>query len=169
MKLGLVREACQHADNEGILGVDAATQKIGLAVIQDGRLIDSREVNLGGGVMQKRLKRLREVVDAIVQQYGPLAIALEDGFCGGHATATKATAMARAVVLLVAEDHDLIVTTYLPTDIKKQVAGKGNATKDDMRAAVKLITGRACSDKEEDEADAIAIAYTHWARTRKVV
>jgi crossover junction endodeoxyribonuclease RuvC len=152
-----------------ILGVDAGTQKIGLAVVENGKLIDSREVNLGAGVMQKRLKRLREAVDAIVKAHNPQAIALEDGFSGGYATATKATAMARAVVLLVAEDYRLQVTTYLPTDIKKQVAGKGNATKDDMRQAVKVITGRACTDKEEDEADAIAIAYTHWARSRAVV
>lgn len=69
---------------------------------------------------------------------------------------------ARGVVLLEAAKRGLPIHGYRPATIKEVVAGKGNAPKADVQAAVADLYGIPIP-KPDDAADALAIAYTHLA------
>ena len=150
--------------NEVILAVDSGTHEAGLAIMEMRKdkplLIDARQQRLKGSTLQRRLVSLEIALAGMIELYHPVAIALEDGFAGGFATATIGTAMGRAIVLLVAEHNGLKVFKYTPKEIKQTVA-KGGASKKQVQDAVRMLTGQQLA---EDAADAVAIGYTYWSK-----
>lgn len=142
-----------------VLGVDAGTNNAGWAVITNGPpmiLLESKQITLKGALGKRLYDLFCEIQNTIFRVH-PDAIVLEDGFSGGYASATKATAMARAAVLMAAAACNISVKCYLPTEAKKTLAGRGNATKDAVQKAARMVFNRSFGP---DEADAVAVAVT---------
>jgi crossover junction endodeoxyribonuclease RuvC len=71
---------------------------------------------------------------------------------------------ARAIVWMLAAGLDVGATMYAPASIKKQIAGTGRASKNDVNNAVRGLL-RIEQRLEENEADALAVGLTHLTVT----
>lgn len=87
-----------------------------------------------------------------------LTLAVELPHCGKFLSANRILFGLLAVVEMFAENHELVVTEYRPTAIKKYWTGKGNADKKAMLAVTKK---RGFDIKDHNENDAVAMLHLH--------
>lgn len=170
-----------------VLGVDPGTKAAGVAVVEGGKVLASRQCKLGASnePISVRLLRLAEAVEDYINTYTPDCVAIEDGYVSySHGKGANkerinpktslAIGRARGAVELTAGKHGLSVAYYQPSTVKRIFTGDGKADKQYMcRIAQAMPRGDggkvAFGGSNEDEADAIGIAYTHWAQTKAVV
>jgi len=74
---------------------------------------------------------------------------------------------ARGVICLAAEQAGISVVSYAATKIKKTMTGSGRAPKDQMQRAVQFELRLSQLPEPPDVADAIAIAFCHYAEARQ--
>lgn len=107
--------------------------------------------------------RLKELYDSLVEVFDetrPELVAVEKLFFSKNITTGIAVAEARGIVLLVAEQHGVLVYEYTPNEIKKSLTGYGAATKTQMQEMVRVHLGLEKKPKPDDAADALAVAIT---------
>lgn len=153
-----------------ILGIDPGSQRTGFAVVgRMGRRLfvaDSGVITLPGGREQlcRRLGRLQEALEQVLDRTAPAAVAVEDIFTARNARSALALGQARGVVLGVVGRRELPLFAYPPATVKQAVSGYGRADKQQIQRMVQalLSLGRLPGP---DEADAMAIAICHAMRT----
>lgn len=145
-----------------ILGLDLA-EKLGLSVIDSSsnRLIHSESRKLSNGDPQKRLLNLRALLVDVIQQYSPVEIAIEDVFLPAKTSRKTPISLGelRGVARLCAAEKNIPVFFYAPRQVKLTVTGYGNASKEDVVHWIQSEFN--IKVKDDNEADAISIAYTH--------
>jgi crossover junction endodeoxyribonuclease RuvC len=72
----------------------------------------------------------------------------------------------RGIVWLLMHKAGIVPAEYSPATIKQTTAGKGNASKREVQQATADLFKLEAIPKPDDAADALAIAYTHWAHMR---
>lgn len=153
-----------------ILGVDPGTQRTGWGVIDRSgnrlRGVAAGVIHLRGrDTLEKRLACLFDELSVVVVDHGPTVVAVEDIFFAKHANAALKLGHARGIALLVAARADLEVHAYPPAVVKKTVAGRGSAGKEQVSALVGALLG--WTDlPSADATDALAIAITHAQAAR---
>ena len=115
--------------------------------------------------LAKRLLHIHQDLSAALNEYQPAAVALEDMFFAKYANAAVKLGHARGVAMLAASQLDLIVHEYPPALVKRTVAGKGNATKDQVARLVGAVLGLKTLPSN-DATDALAVAITHLQSTQ---
>ncbi|HKB46314.1 MAG TPA: crossover junction endodeoxyribonuclease RuvC [Ktedonobacterales bacterium] len=148
------------------LGVDPGTARLGYAVVEEYR---SRLTLLACGCietpktlpMPQRLLQLFNELTAIVRDYAPREMAVEELFFAKNTTTIIAVGQARGVALLVAAEAGLAVSEYKPMHIKQAVHGYGLADKKQVGEMVKVLLGLPAVPKPDDAADAAAVAICH--------
>jgi crossover junction endodeoxyribonuclease RuvC len=108
--------------------------------------------------------RIREIYDSIVgiiERHQPAMVSVEDVFHGKNAQSALKLGHARGAILLAAAHSDLIIAEYAPRQIKKAVAGHGNASKDQVAFMVKQQLRLKEAPKPSDAADGVAAALCH--------
>lgn len=152
------------------LGIDPGTAILGYGVVSGSD--EPRAVTYGvirtsnNEPMADRLVRLYDGVGAIIAEYRPDVVAVEQLLFGRNVTTAIAVGQARGVVLLAAAQAGLAVAEYKPAQIKEAVAGYGKADKPQMQEMVRLLLGLETIPHPDDAADAlgIAICHVHMAR-----
>ena len=149
-----------------ILGIDPGIATIGFGVIQAQRgqniLVQYGVITTPAGLpLADRLLQISEDMDALIRQFQPDEMAVEELFFTKNITTGIAVAHGRGVILLSAQRLGLPIFEYTPMQVKQAVAGYGGADK----RQVMLMTQRLLSMKEiprpDDAADALAIAICH--------
>lgn len=148
-----------------VLGVDPGTRKAGWGVVEKRGVrlvaIASGTVRLGEKKpLWERLRKLDEALDQVMSQFEPSTLVIEDMFFARYPNAAIKLGHARGVVMLAGAKRDLSIHEYPPALVKRSVAGRGNATKEQ----VAQLVGRLLRLKElpgEDATDALALALTH--------
>lgn len=155
-----------------ILGIDPGTGICGFGVIevktQGGRIRGSAKM-LDNGVittpahtpLEDRLLDIYESLHQIIESNRPDCASIEKLFFTKNITTGISVAEARGVVLLVCRQSHLPTFEYTPNEIKKTMAGYGNADKKQMQEMVKLHLGLKNIPQPDDAADALAAAITH--------
>jgi crossover junction endodeoxyribonuclease RuvC len=147
-----------------VIGVDPGSRVTGFGVLEvtgaTYRVIDSGTIEPPEGALADRITRLHLAVELLLDQHRPAAMALEDVFYEKNVQSTIKLAYARAGVFIAARRRDIPVFDYTPVQIKKAVVGKGQATKEQVAAMVKVLTGVA-DVRRLDQSDAIAVAICH--------
>lgn len=154
-----------------IFGVDPGTVKCGWGEIR----VDGRMVRIASGVirrpagwsMHRRLGGIASDIEGLIasdiEEFNkPMHVACEDSYAGVKGKArnlqtTLAVGSARGIVMAAAGRLELPFSLHAPSEIKKAVAGKGNASKEDVQRAVRAILGIE-EELLEDESDALATA-----------
>ena len=95
----------------------------------------------------------------------PDAIAVEDIFYAKHANAAIKLGHVRGVVLLLVAKRQLPLAEYAPALVKRTVAGRGAADKEQVARVVGAMLGLS-ELPGEDATDALAIAITHLTASR---
>lgn len=139
-----------------ILGIDPSLTSTGLALVEGGKVLDTKRVKskLAGH------RRVDYILSAIEDQLtsGSVMVGIE-----GPAMGAKGSAVVQIFGLWGVITHTLhtwAVPYYVvpPSNLKKYATGKGNADKDTVLAAVVLRYQHLVTVTSNDVADALTIA-----------
>jgi crossover junction endodeoxyribonuclease RuvC len=112
-----------------------------------------------------RLVELERDAGELLDRIAPAVVAVEAVFAHReHPRAAVAMAHARGVLLLAAARRGLPVIELAPASVKKSLTGLGNASKDQVAAAVGQVLSLDELPTPRDVTDAIAIAIAAAAR-----
>jgi len=149
-----------------VLGIDPGVANTGYGVVahQRGRL-----VALDGGVIETaagqdagaRLACIHERVGALMDEYTPDAVAVEDLYFGENARSAFAVGQARGVVILAAGQRELPCFSYTPQQVKGAVCGSGRAGKAQVQRMVQTLLALTELPRPDHAADALAVAICH--------
>jgi crossover junction endodeoxyribonuclease RuvC len=149
-----------------VLGIDPGVANTGYGVVahHQGRL-----VALDGGVIETepvleagaRLAEIHERVGALLDEYAPDAVAVEDLYFGANARSAFAVGQARGVVVLAAGQRGIRCSSYTPQQVKSAVCGSGRAAKDQVQRMVQTLLALAELPRPDHAADALAVAICH--------
>lgn len=110
--------------------------------------------------MSERLQQLHEGLQAVIAQYQPQEVALEESFVSVNGQSTLKLGQARGAIQLSVALAGLPLSEYAPRLIKKSVTGSGSAEKSQIQAMVKMLLP-ASDAASADAADALALAICH--------
>ncbi len=149
-----------------VLGIDpgTATTGIGLVNYEQGRekLIYYGTIRTSSDLeMDRRLLKIHQELDEILQRYQPDAVAIEQLFHHKNAKTVITVAQARGVLIMTAAAKHLEICEYTPLQVKQAVCGYGSAEKKQVQLMVKQILHMENVPKPDDAADALAIAICH--------
>jgi len=151
-----------------VLGIDPGSRVTGYGIVDiDGGL--TRPVAWGGirtnGEHADRLKQIFSGVGELLAEHTPDEIAIERVFVSRNADSALKLGQARAAALCASFGHELPIHEYAAREVKKALAGNGNADKAQVEYMVKVLLGLR-GEMQSDAADALAIAVCHaHART----
>ena len=153
-----------------VLGIDpAAAGPTGFGIVEsDGR----RCRMLHYGALKVAPKRHRECAGAslqdvharvcsLIEEFSPDAMAIESVFTALNMRTALKLAEVRGVILLAAAQHDVVVHSYAPREVKASVAGHGHADKRQMQLMVRALLSMNETPEPSDAADALAVALCH--------
>ena len=148
-----------------IAGFDPGLARTGWGIIESDGL---RLTHVANGIiatkaampLSERLAQIHRAIAALLLQYAPAAVAVEQAFVAKDPLAALKLGHARAMPLLCAAEAGLPVAEYAPNHIKKSVVGVGHADKSQVQAMVRHLLPRA-QFEAADAADALACAIAH--------
>lgn len=150
-----------------VVGFDPGLDTTGYGVIEcrDGvaRLVEAGTVRSRGDSLAARLATIHAGVSDVLQSLRPSAMAIEQVFVHGRFPRTAILmGHARGVICLAAAQAGLAVNDYPPARVKRILTGSGQASKEQMQAAVQREFGLTTRPEPADAADALAVALADW-------
>jgi crossover junction endodeoxyribonuclease RuvC len=151
-------------ESRRILGIDPGSRITGYAVIDsDGQRSQHRAsgcIRIGAEPWPDRLGNLFRAVSAVVEQYAPADLAVEQVFFARDPSAALKLGQARGAILCAALQAGVAVYEYSARAVKLAVVGTGGADKAQVQHMVRVLLALA-EEPAEDEADALAAAICH--------
>jgi crossover junction endodeoxyribonuclease RuvC len=156
-----------------VLGIDPGSTTTGYAVVH--ALAPGRTQYVECGVLRAERRaatpdRLVEIAGSlreVIDEYRPGCAAMEDVFFHRNARSALKLGQARGALLLVVAERCLPVYSYPPAVVKKAVAGRGRASKEQISRMVQALC-KLSEPPESDASDALAVALCHssaiWQR-----
>lgn len=149
-----------------ILGIDPGSQRTGVGIIdvdaagkvshvhhQPIKLLDAESFPL-------RLRVLLDGLWALIEQFGPDEVAIEQVFLSNNAMSALKLGQARGAAIAACVARDLPVSEYAAKEIKLGLVGSGGADKTQVQHMVGIMLGLQ-GKLQADAADALAVAITH--------
>lgn len=155
-----------------ILGIDPGTGRLGWAILevlprQNPKLLDCGCVEtLAKTNLPKRLKTIYDFLSELIRSSTPDTFAIESLFFTKNAKTAIDVGAARGVAILCAEQFNLQISEYTPTQVKSSLTGFGKADKKQVEFMVCKILKLKEAPKPDDAIDAAAIALTHSFHTK---
>jgi len=158
-----------------VLAFDPGFERLGAAVVEkDLHISGGKEVVVHSECIHTdaklpfnaRLKILGVAAEALIQQYKPDALALEEIFFGKNAKTGVQIAEVRGMLTYIGISKELVVYGYTPLEVKIAITGYGKSDKAAVAMMVQRLVrlpARKCLD---DEMDAIAVGLTCLASVR---
>jgi len=148
-----------------ILGIDPGSRKTGYGLIskQGNRLI---HIDNGAIFTQsakdfpQRLEQIFTGLSAIIAQYQPEVVAVEDVFLAKNAQSALKLGQARGAAIVAAVNVGLTVYEYTAMQVKQAVVGTGRAEKAQVQHMIKVLLNLP-EIAQEDASDALAVAICH--------
>lgn len=152
-----------------VLGIDPGTASTGYGVVaqRSGRLLalDGGVIETAAGLpLERRLATIHARVAELIDEHGPVAVAVEDLYFGANARSALAVGQARGVVLLAAGQRGLPCASYTPQQVKGAVCGSGRAEKAQVQLMVQSLLALPHLPQPDHAADALAVAICHANR-----
>jgi crossover junction endodeoxyribonuclease RuvC len=113
----------------------------------------------------QRIHRIFSSLVEIIETYHPEEMSVEDIFFAKNVKSALKIGHVRGAALVAAVQCGVKVFEYTPLQIKQSVVGYGRATKEQVRAMVKLLL-KLDTQFSLDTSDALAVAICHhnWVR-----
>ena len=149
-----------------ILGVDPGYAIVGCGVLDYAgnrfTVVDYRAVTTPAKMpFEKRLLSIYRDMSALIEEFHPDAMSIEELFFYHNVTTGIDVAQARGVILLAAAEAGLEPFEYTPMQVKQAVVGYGNAEKHQVMDMTKRILNLRELPRPDDVADALALAICH--------
>lgn len=130
-------------------------------------LVECGLVEIPRGVLgAERLVAIADALDLLIRRHRPYALAVERLYFNKNAKTAMAVAEARGVALLCAARARLAIAEYTPQQVKSSVTGTGGADKRAVQRMLPLLVELGAPIRQDNVADAVAIALTHLHRLR---
>jgi crossover junction endodeoxyribonuclease RuvC len=147
-----------------ILGLDPGSQRTGYGILDCTAAGETHVangcINVTGGALSVRLRRIFEAISALIQEHRPDEIAIERVFVHRNPDSALKLGQARGAALCAAVGLGAPAHEYAPRAIKLAVTGYGAADKRQVaRMVATLLTLGALPGA--DAADALAVALCH--------
>lgn len=113
--------------------------------------------------LPQRLAELKGELVALLQQYRPHAVAVEQVFFQTNVRTAMSVGQASGLALAEAAAFGCDVVQFTPNQVKDSVAGWGGAPKEQVQKMVQARLGLSTPPKPADAADAAALALTYLA------
>ena len=114
----------------------------------------------------ERLTQIGTEVERIIQEYTPVALAIEKLYFTSNQKTVMGVSEARGVIIYSASHNGLDIFEYTPPQIKVAVTGYGKADKQMVMNMVPKLIQIEKQIRSDDELDAIAIGLTCLACER---
>jgi crossover junction endodeoxyribonuclease RuvC len=154
-----------------VLGIDPGLTRCGVGLVdvepnRTARLVDVVVLRSPAELdTPRRLARIADGLEAIIEEHRPQAVALERVFARSDVSTIMGTAQISGVAMLIAARRGLPVALHTPSEVKAAITGYGRADKAQVGAMVARILGLDAVPKPADAADALALAICHAWRT----
>jgi len=153
-----------------VLGIDPGYDRLGLAVIE--KTVDGREQVIFSTCLAtsptldfgERLLFLINKIEQAIKKYRPDLLAIEKIFFASNHKTAIAVAEVRGAILYLAKKLKIPVLNLTPLEVKSAITGYGQADKTQVKFMVQKLLRLSQPIKQDDEADALAIALTGLSR-----
>ena len=159
-----------------ILGLDPGTAITGYGLINaDKGAYQLEEFGAlrtpAGRPAHERLCMLYDALNSLLDRSQPDQVAIEQLFFNKNTTTAVPVGQARGVLLLACAQRQLPISEYTPLEVKQALTGYGRAEKQQIQYMVCHLLKMDAPPKNDDAADALAIAITHahYYRGRKLI
>ena len=153
-----------------IIGIDPGSRFTGYGIVESSRGIVSYRgsgcISTGGGPMADRLRIIYAGVSALIQQFHPESMSIEETFLSKNVQSTVKLSEARAAAMVAGANAGLKVHEYTPQQIKQAVVGTGAADKRQVMYRVRNVLALDHEPRPDHAADALAAAVCHANLTR---
>lgn len=148
-----------------VLGIDPGIQRCGWAVVEGQAKFTAIAFDclftVKEEVMGRRLEIIFDQISLLFKKYQPQVAVMEDLFFNTNAKTAIIVGQARGVIMLAAQKANIPLISYPPLEIKMAITGYGRAEKEQIQKMVKSILKLETIPKQDDTADALAVALTH--------
>ena len=159
-----------------VLGIDPGTLTSGYGIVaeENHKLFHVVSGGISPSAKQpfpKRLKKIYEELEKIIEKYRPHVVVVEDLFVSKNIKSALKLGHARGVAILAAMNAGLPVFEYAPLEVKQAVVGHGKAEKKQVQLMVKALLDLQKVPHPADAADALAaaICHIHSSRLREIL
>lgn len=152
-----------HMPAMKVLGIDPGTHKIGWGIIV-GNASNQRPIDYGCIQLPAHTKKdiyletAYTEIAKIVKKHKPDLVAIEKLFFQKNKKTAISVAQARGVIMLALTKSKTPIIELAPNTIKANVAGIGNATKNQVAQMVNILLNLENGPKQDDTSDALATA-----------
>ncbi len=147
-----------------ILGIDPGSRLTGFGIIevQGNQLqcISTGCVRVNGDDLAGKLKVIFAGISELIEEFRPQEVAIENIFMHRNADSALKLGQARGAAISAVATQSIPVHEYTPSEIKKAIVGKGNASKEQVQHMVKALLNLN-RIPQSDAADALAAALCH--------
>jgi crossover junction endodeoxyribonuclease RuvC len=148
-----------------ILGIDPGSRATGYGVIdqQGNRLLHQDNgviITRSETPLAERLAQIYDQLEALIQQFSPDAVAVEQVFVAKNPASALKLGHARGIALLAGVKAGLPVAEYTALQVKSAVVGYGRAAKSQVQQMTRTLLSLP-EIAQEDAADALAVAICH--------
>lgn len=151
-----------------VIGLDISTKSTGYSVWKDSTLVTSGCIAAALSNVYKRIKKITEGIQKIVQQYKPDVVYAEEpepAFVKNNISVYRKLTFAHGAIEMMLDQHDLKMTLCSSSHWRKQCGiktGRGikreELKKLDVAAAATILRREPVND---DEADAVLIGQSY--------
>jgi len=149
-----------------IVGIDPGVARVGYGVLErTGRYptpLTYGCIETKSSLSQpQRLREIYERISQVLDEYNPACVAIEQLFFSRNTTSAMQVSEARGVLLLAAEERDILIAEYTPNQIKQAVTGSGRADKHQVQEMIRRLLRLQEIPRPDDAADGLAVALCH--------
>lgn len=154
-----------------VLGIDPGLTRCGVGIVdvatnRTAKLVHVSVIRTAPDMpLEKRLLAIGTGIEELLDEYQPVAFAIERVFAQHNLRTVMGTAQISGVAMHAAAKRGLVVGLHTPSEVKAAITGYGAAEKKQVQVMVARILGLADLPKPADAADALAIAICHAWRT----
>ena len=153
-----------------VLAFDPGYERLGIAVVEKNKkeeLVYSECFRTSAALsFPQRLKELGARTEALIEEFTPDAVALEEVYFEKNAKTAMQVAEVRGMLTYIAAKSGLALHQYTPLEVKVAVTGYGKSDKKAVAAMVPRLVRLPEKKRLDDELDAIAIGLTCLASAR---
>jgi len=153
-----------------VLGVDPGSRVTGYGLVEkkggEMTCVHFGQIRLQPkSPFHARIHKIFQGIAAIMDQWSPEEMAIEDVFYAKNIKTALKLGHARGAALIAASECRVPIFEYTPLEIKKSVVGYGRAAKEQVRAMVQIILKlKTQPDLDASDALATAICHLNWSR-----
>jgi crossover junction endodeoxyribonuclease RuvC len=148
-----------------VLGIDPGSRITGYGLVEKS---GNRLIHIDNGAIftdtaadfPGRLKKIFDGLSAIIEQYHPDQVAVENIFFSTNAQSALKLGQARGAAIVAAVHAGLPVAEYTALQVKQAVVGQGRAEKSQVQKMLKALLGLP-EIAQADASDALAVAICH--------